>query len=71
LLSLNLGVIALLRPLAAEPMELRFHVPDLLGCTLLVAVALMRADRQGRAMGALLVGLSLVYLAINLRYMAP
>jgi cation:H+ antiporter len=71
LLTLNLGVIALLRPLAADPMVLRFHAPYLLGCTLLVAVALMCADRLGRAMGALLVGLYLVYLAINLRYMAP
>jgi hypothetical protein len=52
-------------------MVLRFHAPYLLGCTLLVAVALMCADRLGRAMGALLVGLYLVYLAINLRYMAP
>jgi cation:H+ antiporter len=71
LLALNLGVIALIRPLAADPLVLHFHVPYLLGCTLLVAAALLWAKRLGRPMGALLVGLYLLYLAVNLRYLAP
>ena len=71
LLALNLGVITLIRPLAAAPLVLHFHAPYLVGCTLLVAVALLRAKRLGRAMGALLVGLYLLYLAVNMRYIAP
>jgi cation:H+ antiporter len=71
LLALNLGVIALIRPLAADPLVLRFHAPYLLGCTLLVAAALLWAHRLGRAMGAFLVGLYLLYLAINLRDLPP
>jgi cation:H+ antiporter len=71
LLALNLGVITLIRPLAADPLVLHFHAPYLVGCTLLVAVALLWAKRLGRAMGALLVGLYLLYLAVNLRYIAP
>jgi cation:H+ antiporter len=70
-LALNLGVIALIRPLTADPLVLQFHAPYLLGCTFLVAVALLWAKRLGRVMGALLVGLYLLYLAINLRYIAP
>jgi cation:H+ antiporter len=68
LLAFNLGLIALLRPLTAEPLVLRFYAPYLLGCTLLVAVALLWAKKLGRAMGALLIGLYLLYLAISLRY---
>ncbi|MGH8067496.1 MAG: sodium:calcium antiporter [Candidatus Entotheonellia bacterium] len=71
LLAFNLGVIALIRPLAADPLVLHFHAPYLLGCTLLVAVALLWAKRLGRAMGALLVGLYLLYLAVNMRYITP
>jgi cation:H+ antiporter len=71
LLTFNLGVITLIRPLAADPLVLRFHAPYLLGCTLLVGVALLWAKRLGRAMGALLLGLYLLYLAVNLRYIAP
>ena len=71
LLALNLGVIALIRPLAADPLVLRFHAPYLLGCTLLVAVALLWVNRLGRAMGAFLVGLYLLYLAVNLRDLTP
>ncbi len=71
LLAFNLGVIALLHPLTADPWVLRFHAPYLIGCTALVALALLWAERLGRAMGALLVGLYLCYLGVNLRYMAP
>ena len=71
LLALNLGVIALIRPLTADPFVLRFHAPYLVGCTVLVAVALLWAKRLGRIMGALLVGLYLLYVAVNLRYIAP
>jgi cation:H+ antiporter len=70
-LAFNLGGIALIRPLTAHPLVLRFHAPYLLGCTLLVAVALLWAKRLGRIMGALLVGLYLLYLAVNLRSIAP
>jgi Ca2+/Na+ antiporter len=63
-------VITLIQPLAADPLVVRFHAPYLLGCTLLVGVALLWAKRLGRAMGTLLVGLYLLYLAVNLRYIA-
>jgi cation:H+ antiporter len=70
-LALNLGVIALIRPLTVDPLVLRFHAPYLLGCTVLVAAALLWAKRLGRVMGALLVGLYLLYLAVNLRSITP
>ena len=66
LLAFNLGVIALVRPLTADPLVLRLHAPYLLACTLLVASALLSARRLGRAMGAVLVGLYLLYLWLNL-----
>ena len=66
LLAINLGLIALIQPLAAAPLVLRFHVPYLIGCTVLVALGLLGAKRLGRGMGALLVGLSLLYLGLNL-----
>jgi cation:H+ antiporter len=71
LLSLNLGVIALARPLTADPLVLRVHAPYLIVCTALVALALLWAAQLGRAMGALLVALYLLYLGINLRFMTP
>jgi cation:H+ antiporter len=71
LLALNLGVISLIRPLAAEPLVLLFHAPYLIGCTILVAVALLSAKRLGRGMGATLLGLYLVYLTVNLYYIVP
>jgi cation:H+ antiporter len=71
LLALNLGVISLIRPLTVDPQVLGFHAPYLLGCTLLVAVALLSAKRLGRAMGTTLVGLYLLYLSINLYYIVP
>lgn len=69
LLAFNLGAIALVRPVAADPFVLRFHAPYLMGCTLLVAVALLCAQKLGRRMGALLAGLYLVYLGMNLANM--
>jgi cation:H+ antiporter len=71
LLALNLGVISLVRPLAAEPLVLLFHAPYLIGCTILVAVALLSAKRLGRGMGATLLGLYLVYLSVNVYYITP
>jgi cation:H+ antiporter len=70
LLALNLGVISLIQPLTAEPLVLRFHGPYLIGCTLFVAIALLWAKQLGRAMGAILVGLYLFYLAVNLYYIS-
>jgi cation:H+ antiporter len=69
-LAFNLGVIALIQPLTADPLVLRFHAPYLLGCTILVAAALLWAKNLGRGTGALLVGLYLLYLVINLRHIA-
>jgi cation:H+ antiporter len=66
LLALNLGAIALVRPLSADPLILRLHAPYLMGCTLLVASGLLWARRLGRGMGGLLVGLYLLYLGLNL-----
>lgn len=68
LLTLNLGVIALVHPLTVDPLVLRMHAPYLVGCTLLVASGLLWAQRLGRPMGVLLVGLYLIYLGLNLPY---
>jgi cation:H+ antiporter len=70
LLAINLGLIALIQPLVAAPLVLRFHVPYLIGCTVLVALGLLGATRLGRVMGALLVGLSLFYLGFNLWFLS-
>ena len=69
LLGFNLGAIALVRPLAADPLVLRLHVPYLVACTLLVAGALLAARRLGRGFGALLVLLYLLYLGLNLPHL--
>jgi len=69
LLALNLGLIALIHPLTADPLVLRLHAPYLAGCVLIVAAALVWARRLGRATGALLVALYAVYLASNLAHM--
>lgn len=69
LVAFNLGIIALIRPLEADPWVLQFHAPYLIACTVLVACALLWARRLGRRTGLLLLGLYLLYLAINLRYM--
>jgi cation:H+ antiporter len=66
LLALNLGLIALVRPLTVDPLVLRLHAPYLLGCTLLVAMVLAFAQKLGRIMGGFLVVLYVVYLALNL-----
>jgi cation:H+ antiporter len=69
LLGVNLGIVALIRPLVADPFVVRFHVPYLIACIMLIATALLVAARLGRRMGLLLVSLYLLYLALNLQYM--
>lgn len=66
LLGLNLGLIALIRPLTVDPLVLRLHAPYLLGCTVLVATTLAFARTLGRSMGGFLVLLYVIYLALNL-----
>jgi cation:H+ antiporter len=66
LVGFNLGAIALVRPLTADPLILRLHAPYLLGCTLLVASSLLLARKLGRGMGAVLVALYLLYFALNI-----
>jgi len=60
LLTLNLGLIALIRPIAADPWVLQFHVPYLIVCVLLVGAAFSTATRLGRGTGAMLILLYLV-----------
>jgi cation:H+ antiporter len=69
LLGINLGIIALVRPLVVDELVVRFHVPYLVGCTILVATALLLSRKLGRPMGLLLMGLYLLYLAINVQHM--
>lgn len=69
LLGINLGIIALVRPLVADPLVVRLHVPYLLVSIVLVALSLLLAKRLGRPMGLLLVGIYLLYLAFNVQYM--
>ena len=69
LLTFNLGVVALVRPITADPLVLRLHAPYLIGCTIVVASALLWARALGRAMGTLLVALFLLYLALNISHM--
>lgn len=69
LLTFNLGVLALIRPLVADPLVLRLHVPYLVACTLLVAGALHVLPRLGRGAGVVLVVLFAGYLGLNLRHM--
>lgn len=69
LLGLNLGIIALVRPVTADPLVLRLHAPYLAGCVLLVGAVLLGARRLGRGTGALLIGLYLGYLALNLPHL--
>lgn len=68
LLAFNLGVIALIRPLTADPLVLRLHAPYLVGCTLIVALAVVWARRLGRPMGALLLALYALYLVLNVSH---
>jgi cation:H+ antiporter len=69
LLTFNLGVLAMIRPLIADPLVLRLHAPYLVACTLLVAGALLVLPRLGRGAGVVLVLLFAGYLALNLRHM--
>lgn len=69
LLTLNLGIIALVNPVAADPLVLRFHAPYLVGCTIAVALAVVLRRRLGRWMGAALVAAYAVYLGLNLSQM--
>lgn len=68
LLTFNLGVLALIRPLVADPLVLRLHAPYLVACTLLVAGALLILPRLGRGPGVVLVVLFATYLGLNLRH---
>lgn len=70
LVAFNLGVIALVRPLTADPLVLRLHLPYLIGCTLLVSSGLLWARRLGRGMGGVLVLLYLLYLILNLEHVS-
>jgi len=69
LLTFNLGALALIRPLVADPLVLRLHAPYLVACTLLVAGALLVAPKLGRGAGAVLVLLFAGYLGLNFRNM--
>jgi cation:H+ antiporter len=69
LLLFNLGVIAMIRPLTADPLVLRLHAPYLAVCILLVAGALMTLPHLGRRAGGLLIALYVGYLALNLAHM--
>lgn len=69
LLGFNLGVLALVRPIVADPVVLHFHAPYLMGVALLVAVALLTARRLGRGAGAALTALYLLYLLLNIPHM--
>ena len=68
LLTFNLGVLALIRPLVADPLVLRLHAPYLVACTLLVAGALLVLPRLGRGAGVVLVVLFAGYLGLNLQH---
>jgi len=69
LLTLNLGIIAMVSPVTADPLVLRFHVPYLVACTIAVAVALLSRRRLGRWMGAALVSAYALYLGLNVSQM--
>jgi cation:H+ antiporter len=69
LLTLNLGLIALLHPVAADPWVLKFHAPYLIACVVVVGALLLAVKQLGRWLGGLLILLYLLYLAVNLRYL--
>jgi cation:H+ antiporter len=69
LLVLNLGLVAVVHPLTADPLVLRLHAPFLAGCIVVVSFALLWARRLGRLMGALLLGMYALYLGLNLTNM--
>lgn len=66
LLTVNLGLIALLRPILVDPLILKFHAPFLIGCVLLVGALLAMTKRLTRWMGAMLILLYALYVGINL-----
>jgi cation:H+ antiporter len=68
LLTLNLGLIALVRPIVIDPWVLKFHVPFLILCVLFVAALLVMAKRLGRWVGGVFIVLYLAYLVINLQH---
>lgn len=68
-LTLNLGLIALVRPITVDPWVLKFHVPFLIGCVVFVGALLMTTARLDRRVGAALILLYLFYLAVNLSYL--
>lgn len=67
LLTLNLGLIALVHPITVDPWILQFHVPFLIGCVLFVAALLMTTKRLGRIAGVALILLYVIYLVVNLQ----
>ncbi len=69
LLTLNLGLIALVHPINVDPWVLKFHVPFLIACVLFVGALLLVAKRLGRQTGIVLILFYLLYLAVNLRYL--
>jgi cation:H+ antiporter len=69
LLTLNLGIIAIVNPVMADPLVLRFHAPYLVGCTVAVAVALLTRRKLGRLMGAALVSAYALYIGLNVSQM--
>ena len=69
LLTLNLGLIALLRPITADPWVLKFHAPYLIACVVFVGALLLVVKRLERWAGGLLIMLYLLYLAINVTYL--
>jgi cation:H+ antiporter len=69
LLTLNLGLIAFVHPVTADPWVVKFHAPYLIACVLFVGALMLMTRRLGRWAGAGLTVLYLVYLAVNLRYL--
>lgn len=67
--TLNLGLIALVSPITADPWVLRFHAPYLVACAVVVGILLLALKRLGRWVGGLLILLYVVYLGVNLRYL--
>src|SRR6059036_3852933 len=53
--TLNLGIIAMVNPVTADSLVLRFHAPYLVACTIAVAVALLSRRSLGRWAGSALI----------------
>jgi cation:H+ antiporter len=69
LLTLNLGLIALVRPITADPWVLKFHAPYLIACVFLVGTSMLIFRQLGRWAGVALILLYMLYLGVNLRYL--